>query len=156
MVVAALYDWLLFFHVLMAIIWVGGGIALQILGTRIYRAGNRERLYEMAGDFEFVGTRVFTPASLLLLGLGIWMVIIGPWNFGMIWIDLGLVMFGYSFVSGAFYLGPQVARVKAIAATEGSGSQQVAVLIRRLFVVHRVELTFLVLIVLDMVTKPFL
>jgi uncharacterized membrane protein len=155
-VVAVLYDWLLFFHILMAIVWVGGAIALQILGTRIYRSGNRQRMYEMAGDFEFIGTRVFTPASLLLLGLGIWMVIIGPWNFGMTWIDLGLAMFGYSFISGAFYLGPQLTKVKAIAATEGPESEQVAVLVRRLFVVARVELVFLVLIVLDMVTKPFL
>ena len=154
--VAALYDWLLFFHILAAIIWVGGNIGLQILGTRIYRAGDRQRLYEMAGDFEFVGTRIFTPASLILLALGIWMVIIGPWNFGMIWIDLGLAMFAYSFVSGAFYLGPQLTRVKAIAATEGTGSEQVTVLVRRLFVVSRVELTFLVLIVMDMVLKPFL
>jgi uncharacterized membrane protein len=155
-VVATLYNWLKFFHVLAAITWVGGAIALQVLGTRIYRAGNRERLYEMAGDFEFIGTRVFTPASLLLLGLGIWMVIIGPWNFGMTWIDLGLAMFAYSFVSGAFYLGPQLTRVKAIAAAEGPASEQVTILVRRLFVVSRVELTFLVLIVLDMVLKPFL
>jgi uncharacterized membrane protein len=155
-VVATLYNWLKFFHVLAAITWVGGAIGLQVLGTRIYRAGKRERLYEMAGDFEFIGTRVFTPASLLLLGLGIWMVIIGPWNFGMTWIDLGLAMFAYSFVSGAFYLGPQLNRVKSIAEREGPGSEQVAVLVHRLFVVSRVELTFLVLIVLDMVLKPFL
>ena len=154
--VAALYDWLLFFHILAAIIWVGGNIGLQILGTRIYRAGDRQRLYEMAGDFEFVGTRIFTPASLILLALGIWMVIIGPWNFGMIWIDLGLAMFAYSFVSGAFYLGPQLQKVKAIADREGVASEQVTVLIHRLFVVARVELTFLVLIVADMVLKPFL
>jgi uncharacterized membrane protein len=155
-VVATLYNWLLLLHVLAAITWVGGNIGLQILGTRIYRAGNRQRLYEMAEDFEFVGTRIFTPASLLLLGLGIWMVIIGPWNFGMTWIDLGLAMFAYSFVSGAFYLGPQLQKVKAIAGREGVDSPQVTILIRRLFVVGRVELTFLILIVADMVLKPFL
>ncbi len=132
------------------------GITLQVQVTRSDRAGNRERLFEMAGDFEYIGTRVFTPASLLLLGLGIWMVVIGPWNFGMTWIDLGLAMFAYSFVSGAFYLGPQLSRVKAIAAGEGPGSEQVAILVRRLFVVSRLELAFLVLIVLDMATKPFL
>ena len=153
--VATLYNWLLFFHIMAAIVWVGGGISLQILGTRISRSGDRERLFEMAGEFEFIGTRVFAPSSLLLLGLGIWMVIIGPWNFGMTWIDLGLAMFAYSFVSGAFYLGPQLNRMKAIAATEGPESEHVAELVHRLFVVSRIELTFLVLIVLDMVIKPF-
>jgi uncharacterized membrane protein len=153
---AVLYDWLKFGHVLMAIVWVGGAITLQVLASRIQAKGDRKQLYALTEHVEFIGTRVFTPASLLLLILGIWMVIIGPWDFGMAWIDLGLAMFVYSFVSGAFYLGPQIRRTRVVAASEGIDSDQVSVLIRRIFLVSRIELVFLVLIVLDMVLKPFL
>jgi len=153
---AVLYDWLKFGHVLMAIVWVGGALSLQLLASRIQAKGDRKQLYELTEHIEFIGTRVFTPASLLLLILGIWMVFIGPWNFGMVWIDLGIAMFVYSFVSGAFYLGPQIRRTRLLAEREGVDSDQVSILIGRIFLVSRIELVFRVLIVLDMVLKPFL
>lgn len=154
--IALLYDWLLSFHILMAVTWVGGAIALQILGTRIARAGDRGQLYAMAGHFGFVGSRIFAPASVILLGLGVWMVAIGPWDFTMLWVDLALVMFAFSFVSGTFYLSPQLERVRHTAEREGPDSEQVATLIQRVFLVSRAELVLLLLIVLDMVLKPFL
>jgi len=153
--IAALYDWLLFFHILCAIVWVGGAIALQIIGIRVFRRGPAAS-YALLADFEFVGTRVFMPASILLLGLGIWMVAIGPWSFGQTWILLAFAMFAYSFVSGAFFLGPQLKKTKEVADEKGADSAEVGELTRRLFLVSRVELVFLVLIVADMVLKPFL
>ena len=153
--IAALYDWLLFFHILCAITWVGGAIALQIIAIRLTRRGPAA-MYGLLGDFEFIGTRVFMPASILLLILGIWMVSIGPWSFHQAWIVLGLAMFAYSFVSGAFFLSPQLRKTKEVADEKGPDSAEVGELTRRLFLVSRVELVFLVLIVADMVLKPFL
>ena len=153
--VAVLYDWLLFLHILMAIVWVGGAVTLQILGTRIARTGDSQQLHDAAGQFEFVGTRVFMPASIVLLGLGIWMVAMGPWSFHQFWIIIAFAMFAYSFVSGAFFIGPQLRRMKMAWDAEGAASQQVPILIRRIFMVSRIELVFLVLIVADMVLKPF-
>ena len=153
--IAALYDWLLFFHILCAIVWVGGAIALQIIAIRVNRRGPAAA-YSLLADFEFIGTRVFMPASILLLGLGIWMVAIGPWSFGQTWILLALAMFAYSFVSGAFFLSPQLKKTREVADEKGSDSAEVGELTRRLFLVSRVELVFLVLIVADMVLKPFL
>ena len=130
--VAVLYAWLLFFHVLCAIVWVGGAITLQILAMRLSKRGPAA-MYSLLGDFEFVGTRVFMPVSALLLLLGIWMIAIGPWSFGQTWVLLGLAMFAYSFVSGAFYLGPQLKRTKAVADEKGVDSSEVGNLTRRLF-----------------------
>ncbi|HEY1330160.1 MAG TPA: DUF2269 family protein [Actinomycetota bacterium] len=154
--IATLYSWLLFLHILMAITWVGGAIALQVLGTRIDRTGDPQRVYDTAVDFEFVGTRVFMPASLILLGLGIWMVIIGPWSFHQFWVAIALGMFAYSFVSGAFYIGPTLGKVKRAWEQEGAASREVPVLVRRIFLASRIELALLILIVADMVLKPFL
>ena len=87
--------------------------------------------------------------------LGIWMVSL-RWSFGQTWVILGIAMFLYSFISGSLYLSPQMRRVKAVVAQDGPDSDQVAALAGRIFLVSRVELVFLVLIVLDMVLKPFL
>jgi uncharacterized membrane protein len=152
---AVLYDWLKFGHILMAIVWVGGAIAMQLLASRVQRVGTRAQLVEMTGHIEFVATRLFIPASLILLILGIWMVSL-RWSFGQTWIILGIAMFLYSFLSGSIYLSPQMRKVKTVVERKGPDSDEVAVLAGRIFLVSRIELVFLVLIVLDMVLKPFL
>ena len=155
MLAARLYDWLKAFHILMAITWVGGAITLQLLAIRIVRENDHEQLRKFAGEAEFVGTRIFMPASLLLLLLGIAMVIEEPaWTFGQFWILAALAMFAFSFVSGAFYIGPNSARLKTMYENEGAASVEAPALIRRIFVVSRIEITLMVLIVFDMVLKP--
>jgi uncharacterized membrane protein len=152
---AVLYDWLKFGHILMAIVWVGGAITMQLLASRVQRVGTRTQLVEMTGHIEFVATRLFIPASLILLVLGIWMVSL-RWSFGQTWVILGIAMFLYSFLSGSLYLSPQMRKVKTVVERKGPDSDEVAVLAGRIFLVSRIELVFLVLIVLDMVLKPFL
>jgi hypothetical protein len=84
----------------------------------------------------------------------VWMVIESPaWTFGQFWILAALAMFVYSFVSGAFYLGPKSARLKKMFETDGPSAATTA-MINRMFVVSRIELVLLVLIVFDMVLKP--
>ncbi len=69
-----LYEWLLAVHILMAIIWVGGGITGQILVSRI-RTTDGPRMVKTAADLEWIGTHVFIPAWLILLLSGIFLVI---------------------------------------------------------------------------------
>jgi uncharacterized membrane protein len=152
---AGLYEWLKAFHILMAITWVGGAISLQVLAIRVTGSDDPERLRSFSGDIEFVGTRIFTPASLILLGLGIWMVIDSPaWTFGQFWVLAALAMFAFSFVSGAFYLGPQSGKLKRMFEAEGANAPGARAIIDRLFTVSRIELVLMVLIVFDMVLKP--
>jgi len=152
--VAVLYDWLLAFHILAAIVWVGGAVTNQVLGIRIRAAGDRQLQYQFAKQVEFVGTRLYMTASLVLLVLGIWMVSIGPWNFGMLWIDLALAMFAFSFVSGAFYIGPQLKKMAAAIERDGMDSPAGDEILRKIYLVSRIELVLLILIVFDMVLKP--
>jgi uncharacterized membrane protein len=85
---------------------------MQLLATRTQRVGARHQLVEITEHIEFVATRLFIPASLILLILGIWMVGL-RWSFGQTWILLGIAMFLYSFLSVSLYLTPQMRRVKA-------------------------------------------
>jgi uncharacterized membrane protein len=150
-----LYEWLKTLHVLAAIVWVGGAATLQILAIRVQRQDDPVKLAAFAGETEFICTRVFTPASLLLLIFGIWMVIDEPaWTFGQFWILAGLGMFAFSFVSGAFYLGPQAGRLKRLYEAEGPTAAAAPAIIGRLFLVSRIEVVLMLLIVADMVLKP--
>ena len=149
-------TWLHFLHVLTAMVWVGGSLALQVVGTRISRGSGPEQMHAMAGHFEFVGMRVFTPASLAVLITGIWMTVSEEeWGFDQFWVLAALAMFAFSFLSGALYLGPQLGRAKKIWDAEGPTSEAGAAIMRRLFIVSRIELVLLFLIVYDMVFKPF-
>jgi uncharacterized membrane protein len=141
-------------HVLAAITWVGGAIMTQAFAIRTLRSGDPERMATFASDVEFIGQRMFTTASLVLLLLGIWMVIIGPWSFGMTWILFALIVFGGSFALGAGFLGPESGRIGKLMEAQGPSSPEVQRRIRRIFLVSRIELLFLILVVFDMVIKP--
>ena len=155
MLAARLYDWLKAFHVLMAIVWVGGNVILQVLATRIMRQNDPTKTASFAGDAEWIGNHVFAPASGLLLVLGVWMVIEEPaWTFAQFWILAAIAMFAYSFLSGLLYLGPQSGRLKKLYEAEGPTAAAAPAMIRRLFLASRIELVLLVLIVFDMVLKP--
>ena len=54
-------------HVLAAVTWVGGSIALQVIATRVQRERDPKRLAEMAGHFEFVGNRLFVASRIELV-----------------------------------------------------------------------------------------
>ena len=148
------YEWLLFFHIAAAIVWLGGGVAIQVLAIRANRTDDPARMTTIAHEAEWFGTRIFLPSSLLVLVLGIILTIDGPWDFGQTWVILALIGYGLSFVTGAAFLGPESGRIGKLLAAEGPDSPAVRARIQRIFFVSRIELVLLYLIVLDMVIKP--
>lgn len=148
------YEWLLFFHVAAAIVWLGSGVAVQVLAFRANRAGDPARMVTIAHEAEWFGMRIFLPSSLTVLVLGIFLTVDGPWDFGQTWIILALIGWGLSFVTGAAFLGPESGRIGKLLAAEGPESPAVRARIQRIFLVSRIELVLLYLIVLDMVVKP--
>ena len=148
-----LYEALLFLHILAAAIWIGGATLLQILYFRM-RAASPQRMVNFMGDAEFVGTRVFAPASLLLVILGFGLVAEGSWDLGDFWILAALAVFLASFVTGVAFLGPENGRIAALAAERPADDPELGSRIRRLLLVSRIELVLLILVILDMVIKP--
>jgi uncharacterized membrane protein len=153
MLAFALYDWLKALHVLAAVIWIGGGIMINILSFFALRSQLPGRRAEFAREVEWVGMRVFTPLSLVLLGLGFWLIYELDWGYPL-WIVVGLVGFGLSFVIGAGFLGPQAGRIAKAVDTHGADSPQAEALIRRVLMVARIDLVILVFVIFDMVLKP--
>jgi uncharacterized membrane protein len=149
------YDWLVLGHILAAITWVGGAITMQILGGRLVRAESAEAVAAFARTAEWIGPRLYMPASLAVLGFGIALVAASDaWSIGQLWIILALVGIAISAIGGAVFFGPQAKRIGEALRTEGAESEGAQALIRRLFVVSRIDLVILLLIVADMVLKP--
>jgi len=154
MLAITLYLTLKSLHVLAAITWVGGAITTQAFAIRTTRSEDPERLVAFTRDVEFIGQRMFTSASLVLLLLGIWMVIIGPWSFAMTWILFALIVFGGSFILGAGFIGPESGRIGKLIQAQGPSSAEVQRRIKRVFLASRIELVFPIRVVFDMVVKP--
>ena len=149
-----LYEFLLAVHILMAVIWVGGAFTNQILAIRAQRSGDPQVLARFAGEAEWVGMRVFLPASIVLLLAGIWLEIEGDWGFERLWILLGIAGFAFSVLVGSLYLGPESGRIKALMDERGPEDAEVNQRISKIFLISRIELVILLLIVLNMAIKP--
>ncbi len=148
-----LYEGLLFLHVLAVIIWVGGGVMLQILLGRARKAGPDD-LASFTGAAEWTSQRVFMPTSFAVLGLGIWLVVDSPWNFSDPWIGIGIIGYALSALNGMINLGPTSRKMKELIAERGPADPGVQGLARRINIAGRLDLLVLIAVVFDMVVKP--
>ncbi|HET6447999.1 MAG TPA: DUF2269 family protein [Conexibacter sp.] len=150
---ATTYQWYLAFHILAAVVWVGGAFTIQVLTIRASRPDGRLQIGSLASEIEFVGTRFFIPSSLLLVILGFLLIHEGNWDYTF-FIVFALIVWIASFLTGIAFLGPQSGKLGEDVEQYGIDSPQVTARLQRIFLVSRVELVFLVLVVVDMALKP--
>ncbi len=149
------YKWLLAFHILLAVVWVGSNTAIQIFVIRAKLAG-ADRLAHFAGEIAWYGTRVLIPSALTLLILGFILLneSSGAYDLGQGWVTFGFVVWLLSFIAGAGYLGPESGRLSKMVEERGPEDAEYQRRLARIFVVSRIELLLLILVVLDMTVKP--
>src|SRR5947209_14290700 len=150
-------HWYAFFrviHVSVAVFWVGGGVLLTILGLRAERSTDPKEMATLARQAAFAGERLFAPAGGLVLLAGIAMMLNTNWGWGTFWVDVGLVGYAITMVTGMAVLSPLARRIDALLAEQGPEAPETQAAIQRILVVARVDVTVLLLVVLDMVTKP--
>ena len=149
------YKWLLAFHILLAVVWIGSNTAIQIFVLRAKRAGP-DRLAYFAQEIEWYGTRVLVPTSLLLVILGFILLheSSGAFDLGQGWVTFGFVVWLLSFIAGAGYLGPESGKLSKLVEERGPDDPEYQRRLARIFVVSRIELLLLILVVLDMTVKP--
>jgi uncharacterized membrane protein len=153
MPLAALYDWLVFLHVLAAMVWVGGLAALAALGFNVLRTGDRDAITRFVASFRVVGPFVLMPAAVLVLVLGIWMVIDNAaWSFEQTWIWLALVLLAAAVLVGAVFLSR--AALAAERAVNAGDHAQATQQLRRWSWGIRLILLLLVVATWAMVFKP--
>jgi uncharacterized membrane protein len=149
------YEFLLFFHIAMAVIWVGGAAMMQFFALRAMRASDPMRLVGLGQDIEWIGARVLTPSAALAVVSGVLMVIDSEfWGFGDDWIIIGIVLFAITFLVGTLFFAPEAGRIGKLAEAEGPTSPAVLAKLQRLLALTRADLMLLFLIIFDMAVKP--
>jgi uncharacterized membrane protein len=146
------YELLLFVHVTMAVIWVGGGLMMQFFGIRVSMSGDPSRFATFGADVKWIADRVFIPASLLAFVSGLLLVIDSDfYGFGNDWIVIGLVLYATTFLAGLLVLGPEAERVGKLTA---EGSPEAGPRTLRLLMLSRLDLVVLFAMIYDMTVKP--
>jgi uncharacterized membrane protein len=142
-------------HVIFVVVWIGGGALLTIFGVLAERQSDGEQLATLAKMAAFAGERIFAPAGLVVVAMGIAMVLDAHLGFGHFWIVFGLLGFLATFLIGVGVLAPASKRVSALLADKGPNDLEVQAQINRLLLIARADIAMLLLVVVDMVTKPF-
>ena len=150
-------DWYAFFkaiHVVLAVVWVGGGVSLMIHGIRAQRKNDTREIVTIAQQAAFMGEKVFAPAGLVTFLAGIAMMINTSWGWGHFWIVFGLLGYAATFLVGIGVLSPLAKKIAVSAETNGPEHPETLALIDRIMLIARFDVAVLLLVVLDMVTKP--
>jgi uncharacterized membrane protein len=101
-----LYDWLLFLHIFGAMVWVGGGVLLGAMVTRVLRRGEAGAVADFITNLRVIGPLVLAPATVAVVGFGVWLVLdSSAWGFGQLWVQLAPAFFAIALVIGAGYQG---------------------------------------------------
>lgn len=141
-------------HILAAVVWVGG-LTLIILAILYERRDEMEGLLVVAKQADWVGTRVFVPASLVTLGFGLAAAFKGSWDFGNAWIIIGPRRLGRLGLHRDCpdHAAREAARRGHARPLRGSGRPGRR---DRDHADRRIDSVILTLVVADMAAKPFL
>jgi len=147
------YELVKYIHILCAVTWVGGAFYAQILALQVAKSSDPADLPKLGRHIEFIGTRVFLPASILLFIAGV-ILTTQRWAFQQTWISIAIVLWLFSALVGSLYLGPRSKRVSELFEADGPTSVAGRALLARLFLVSRLELVSFLVVIALMVAKP--
>jgi len=142
-------------HVALAVVWVGGGALITVLALRAERARDADELATIARQAAFAGERIFAPAGAIVFLMGVAMMINTDWGWGKFWVVVGLLGYVSTFTIGIAVLSPMAKKIVALVEEKGSTAPETQEAIRRILLVARFDVAVLLLVIADMVTKPF-
>jgi uncharacterized membrane protein len=150
-------DVALFFHLLGAFSLVAGTI---VAGVAFETARRREAPAEIALllGLSRIGVLLVALGTLLVLGFGLWLVHLGAWGYGAVWIDAAIGLLLATVVLGAIG-GQSPKRARKLArrlASEGAPASPERALLddRAALAVNYLSALLLLVIIVLMVFKP--
>jgi uncharacterized membrane protein len=142
-------------HVGAAVLWVGGGLFIAICAILAELANDDDQLLEIGRLADQVASKVFPLMSFVVLGFGFAMTANGNVGYEQFWIIFGLAAWAASAATGILFLTPETKRLTSAMAARGPTDPEVQARLRRILLVLRVDIAVMLLIVFDMVVKPF-
>lgn len=140
-----------FLHVSLAVVWLGGGFILVLLGILAARANNRADLFSAIRMVTIIAPKVFIPGSLAVLVLGLVMVWLGGWAWEA-WLVIGLAGFVLAAGIGVVKLGPASDETARLVA-DGKPAEAEA-MARKMLRFAKIEYVIQAAIIFAMVAKP--
>ncbi|MFL5961921.1 MAG: DUF2269 family protein [Gaiellaceae bacterium] len=142
-------------HVTSAVLWVGGGTMLTILAIIAERSNDPLQIANIARQAATVGEKFFAPIGLVTFLMGLAMMLNTNWGWGKFWVVIGLIGYATTFAIGIGLIAPTVKKLHAVIEANGATHPDATALIKRVMLIARVDAALLLVVVLDMVTKPF-
>ena len=149
-----MYELYLAVHILCAVLWVGGGVSVHILGRWTARAGDPERMVQFTRDATKLGNVFYAPLAIILIVAGVLLVEEVGYEYSDLWITLGFLGWLFSLVVGLGFYPQQGRKIEAAISADGVTSEVAQTGIRRILMVNSIEVLVLVLVVIDMAVKP--
>lgn len=148
------YEALVIVHVVMAAAWLGGGIVFTALAFWAWGSRDAAKVVALSEAGEYAGTRVFAPATILLLASGAWAVHEGNWEYGDAWVSVGFAGWIIGLVIALAWHNSEGRKIRAAVAEHGVDGAPTRALARTGLVVGIAEVVMLVVVVWAMVAKP--
>jgi uncharacterized membrane protein len=101
------------------------------------------------------GEKIFAPAGLVVFLMGIAMMLDTDWGWGKFWVVAGLIGYAATFTTGIAVLSPLAKKIGASVEANGPTHPETLALIKRIMLIVRFDMAVLLLVIADMVTKPF-
>jgi uncharacterized membrane protein len=146
-------DLLLTIHVLAAVVWVGGSVMMLTLGYRLRRRDVETRV-EYTRWTEWAAPRIVVPAAIAVIVAGPLLVDEIGYEFNAIWLHIGFLGWFLSFGLGVLFYPREGRRRERLIEQHGIQHASVAASVNRVLRVATVDTLIVVLVVIDMTTKP--
>jgi hypothetical protein len=143
-----MYELLLSIHILATVVFVGGGVAMTVLGLRM---SPPDRIV-VAPHFAWYGSKVIPAAAGVLLLAGIGLVVKLDLSVTEPWVLIGIVLWVATAAIGGGLLGPLGEKINAAAAAGDTATADAAY--ERLLFISRIDSLVVLLAVVDMAAKP--
>src|SRR6266508_6043702 len=139
-----LHNWLMFLHILGAIVWVGAVILMTAMTERANRAPDRAAVLRLSRELEWVGPWLIGTSAAVVIGAGIWLMFLFDIEFSQPWIVLSLVLVGLSMVQNVVYSAPEGKRISGLADERDADDPEVRRRLTRLLWLGRLDILILV------------
>lgn len=149
------YTILLWLHITFAVLWVGGGVMLTILGLLVQRSRDTQEMTFLIKRVSFLSERYLAPVSGITALWGFILVITqDQFAFSEPWIGTGILLWIVSGATGGMYLGPRSARALEAIQRDGTITAATQAIIDRILLVARIDSVVLLVVIFLMTVKP--
>lgn len=147
-------QWILLAHVLGAATWFGAHVYVEGMMASATRTKDPETIMTVGLTVVKTNQRVLVGAGLVTLIFGIWLVVESVYDFGMIFVDVGLIATTIVLALSLLIVGPKGKEMAKLVAEHGLTDPEAQGKMRHIGKLSRVMTLLVAVAMILMVLKP--